>query len=93
MKINDIAIQAEALEDVRGGSYQEIFNGATIGASLAFGGDVNSTTTSKSDVFAAHTNAQTLDVSSIRSRITEIGVFGSKGVRVNSSSPWEKYYR
>ena len=94
MKINDIATKTEKLEDVRGGSYQQIWNGATIGLSIAQGGDVNSATSSKSDVFAAHTNTQSLDVSSVRSRITEIGVFDSKGVSIGSGYPRRlRYYR
>lgn len=85
MQIKDLSMSVERMEDVRGGSaygQQNIYNGATFGASGAFGGGVDSDTTSKSLVFAGHTNNQGMSVKDIYKRTSSVNVKGSQNVWV-----------
>ena len=84
MELKDLAVNLEKLEDVRGGAAigQGIFNGGTAGFSLAVGGDVNSQTSSVSNVTSAHLNTQDAVASDSYRRIMEIRVEASKNVLV-----------
>lgn len=84
MQVKDLTVKAERLDEIRGGAdvSQYISNGATFGASAAFGGGVNSPTSSSSTVLSGHTNSQSASVQELHERITAYSVIGSQNVAI-----------
>ncbi len=86
MKVQDLTLEADRLEDVRGGSYlsgngiaQNSYNGGASGVSVVGGGDFNLSPVSvASSVGQANDTQQSAGIQDITSHSFVLGIYGSQ---------------